>query len=128
MWDKLALKKTIINTAQKVGITATGLEVNSMQQDKFEPALNYMVDVKQKSSEKASQESLKGEKVRWLSLKKCLKNKLIVYQCSWFFGGLGDFRASRTYRGQSKKRNSTRRRISKKQRKENRKIEINLYM
>ena len=40
---KRALKETIINTAKKVGITVTGLDVNSLQQDKFEQASNCIL-------------------------------------------------------------------------------------
>ena len=32
MWDKWASKKTIINSNKRVGITATALDVNSMEQ------------------------------------------------------------------------------------------------
>ena len=62
---KRALKETIINTAKKVGITVTGLDVNSLQQDKFEQASDCMTEVKQKSSESANKTP---EKISVLSL------------------------------------------------------------
>lgn len=39
-WDKWASKETIIDVATMVGIIGYGLEVNNMQQDKFEQPLN----------------------------------------------------------------------------------------
>ena len=63
IWDKWASKKTIINATKRVGITATALDVNSIQQDKFEEALNCMAEVKQKFSESA-----RPEKISTLSL------------------------------------------------------------
>lgn len=39
-WDKWASKETIINVATMVGIIGYGLDVNNMQQEKFEQALN----------------------------------------------------------------------------------------
>ena len=59
------MKENIINTAKKVGITVTGLDVNNMQQDKFEQALSCMTEVKQISSESANKTP---EKISILSL------------------------------------------------------------
>ena len=42
MWDKWALRDTIINAAKRVGISKEGLNVNNMQQDKFQQAANGM--------------------------------------------------------------------------------------
>ena len=53
-WDKWASKETIINTVKRLGITVTGLDVNSMQKHKLEQVLNCMTEVKQKSSESAN--------------------------------------------------------------------------
>ena len=53
-WDKQASKETIINNVKRLGITVTGLDVNSMQKHKLEQVLNCMTEVKQKPSESAN--------------------------------------------------------------------------
>lgn len=50
MWDKWASEDIIINAAKRVGISTTGLNVNDMQQDKFEQALNCMSQVQENDS------------------------------------------------------------------------------
>ena len=42
IWDQWAPEETIVNAAERVGISKSGLDVNKMQQDKFEQAATCM--------------------------------------------------------------------------------------
>ena len=42
IWNKWASKESIVKAAKRVGITASGLNVDDMQQDKFERAADIM--------------------------------------------------------------------------------------
>ena len=42
MWDQWAPEQTIVNAAKRVGISKVGLNVENMQQDKFQQAANIM--------------------------------------------------------------------------------------
>ena len=42
MWDKWASRDTIINATKRVEISKEGLNVNNMQQDKFQQAANCL--------------------------------------------------------------------------------------
>ena len=42
IWNVWAPKDVIVNAAQRVGISSTGLDVRKMQQDKFEQAAKCM--------------------------------------------------------------------------------------
>ena len=42
IWNKWASKESIVKPAKRVGITASGLNVDGMQQDKFERAADIM--------------------------------------------------------------------------------------
>ena len=50
MWNKWASRDTIVDAAKIVGISKEGLNVNNMQQDKFQQAANCMAQNQKQGS------------------------------------------------------------------------------